>query len=162
LPFARGSLDVIISNSTLDHFATRQEITGGLAELSRCLKAGGLPIVTMDNGSNILYPLLRLLGKCGIGPYHIGPTLSIKGLVAGQEKVGLKVTHATALIHNPRLLITLAAHTVRALCPRRAERWIQAMLRFFERLDGRRTQFLTGCFIATRAVKVPSGPDGAA
>jgi hypothetical protein len=96
---------------------------------------------------------LRLLARLG-GPYHIGPTLSIRDLTANLKAAGLTVTDTSALIHNPRVLITLAARLLRILCPGRAERWIENMLHLFEHLDGWRTRYLTACFIAARAVKL--------
>jgi len=154
LSFASDVLDLIVSNSTLDHFSTRCAITTGLAELGRCLKPDGLLIVTLDNGDNVFDPLLRLLVRLGLVPYHVGPTLGIRDLVVDLETVGLTVTDTTTLIHNPRILITLFVHAVRALFPARAERWIGAALHLFERLEGRRTQYLTGCFIAAKATKI--------
>lgn len=161
LPFVQRSLEFIISNSTLDHFSTPREIVTGLSELTRCLKPGGLLIITLDNGGNLFDPLLRLLARLGGGPYHIGPTLSIQSLVVNLEDVGLTVTDTTALIHNPRLLTTLAVRALRTLCPGKAERWIEAMLHFFEHLEGQRTKYLTGCFIAARAVKLSGTLDTA-
>jgi SAM-dependent methyltransferase len=153
MPLKSGSLDLILSTSTLDHFSSRQHIKDSLDELARSLSTDGLLIVTLDNGSNIFYPLLRLLSRVGLGPYHIGSTLSIKALISNLESAGLEVTDTAAIIHNPRVLVTFAAQTMHRLCPRRAGRWIRSMLRVFEHLEGRRTQYLTACFIAARAIR---------
>ena len=57
LPFANDSFDLIISNSTLDHFPAEADLKRGLSEISRALLPGGILIITMDNPSN---PLVRL------------------------------------------------------------------------------------------------------
>ena len=42
LPLADNRVDVVLSNSTLDHFDTEQEIEESLHELARVLKPGGI------------------------------------------------------------------------------------------------------------------------
>ena len=160
LPFVNASLDLIVSTSTLDHFATWLDIGASLNQLTRSLKQGGILIVTLDNGTNILNPLMQILVRMKLMPYHIGPTLSIEQLVGALEKAGLQVTNTTALIHNPRIITTVAARSMRVLFPSKADRWVAAMLRFFERFEGRRSQYYTGCFIAARATKAKSFTDG--
>ena len=49
LPFANNQFDVILSNSTLDHFKALEELLTGLRELYRVLRPGGQLILTLDN-----------------------------------------------------------------------------------------------------------------
>ena len=52
LPFAYGMFDVIVSNSTLDHFETWDDLVTTLHELCRVLRQGGELLLTLDNPSN--------------------------------------------------------------------------------------------------------------
>jgi SAM-dependent methyltransferase len=49
LPFAGEAFDGIVSNSTLDHFASTDDIATSLAELHRVLRPGGQLLLTLDN-----------------------------------------------------------------------------------------------------------------
>ena len=57
LPFSHDTFDGIISNSTLDHFKSHDEILISLRELHHVLRPGGQMILTLDNLANpiILY-----------------------------------------------------------------------------------------------------------
>jgi ubiquinone/menaquinone biosynthesis C-methylase UbiE len=52
LPFADGAFDIIVSNSTLDHFKSHDQILESLHELRRTLLPGGQLLLTMDNLAN--------------------------------------------------------------------------------------------------------------
>ena len=52
LPFGRGVFDAVVSNSTLDHFDTRDQIVESLRGLHRALRSGGRLLLTMDNLAN--------------------------------------------------------------------------------------------------------------
>src|SRR6202030_1884380 len=47
LPFASGAFDVVVSNSTLDHFDTREEIFASLRGFHRVLRPAGILLLTM-------------------------------------------------------------------------------------------------------------------
>jgi SAM-dependent methyltransferase len=73
LPFRRESFDVVVSNSTLDHFRTLEEITVSLRELHRVLRKDGQLIVTLDNLANPTIAVrnhlpFKLLNRLGIVP----------------------------------------------------------------------------------------------
>ena len=59
LPFADGACDVVVSNSTLDHFATREEIVAALREIHRVLRLDGCLLLTLDNLANPVVALSR-------------------------------------------------------------------------------------------------------
>ena len=62
---AAKSFDAAVSNSTLDHFETRDELITSLSELHRVITPGGRLIITMDNRANPLVALRnRLLSGC--------------------------------------------------------------------------------------------------
>lgn len=99
LPLRDSSIDLIISDSTLDHFPTEAEIITALGELGRVLKDGGTLILTIDNKSNLTYPpycLVRLWMKLRLAPYFIGRTLSLSRLRRALEEIGLVVEENTA------------------------------------------------------------------
>src|SRR5262249_53816630 len=60
LPFRADTCDVVISNSTLDHFPERRLIEVALLELHRVLKPGGILVVTFDNPHSLSYLAGRL------------------------------------------------------------------------------------------------------
>ena len=78
MPLRSGSLDIVVSNSTLDHFATRLEFEAAVAELARVLRPGGRLLITVDNPHNLLYFPLRWLSKAPHSPFGSGyaPSLS--------------------------------------------------------------------------------------
>src|SRR4029434_1314077 len=55
--FADEAFDVIVSNSTLDHFGSWAELGASLHELHRVLKTRGLLIITLDNRANPIVAL---------------------------------------------------------------------------------------------------------
>lgn len=57
LPFKDSTFDLIVSNSTLDHFESRVEIITSLYEIHRVLLPSGQLILTMDNLAN---PIIAL------------------------------------------------------------------------------------------------------
>ena len=147
------SLDLIVSTSTLDHFASRAEFCAALGELRRVLRPGGLAIVTLDNLRNPLYAPVRMASRCGWAPYPLGYTASQSGLVRHLEEAGLEVVATELLIHNPRLISTLLFLGLRRLLGQRADPVIQALLRFFALLGRLPTRGFTACFVAACARK---------
>ena len=57
LPLRSNSIDLIISDSTLDHFHDHGDIIASLQELRRILCAGGTLILTMDNKGKLGEPM---------------------------------------------------------------------------------------------------------
>ena len=101
LPFLTDSIDLVISTSTLDHFSEEEDILVALRELSRVLRPGGTLILTMDNKSNLTYPLLCLWMALGLAPFFIGRTYSISELKSRLKSSGFSVEDATAIVHCP-------------------------------------------------------------
>lgn len=166
LPFRRESFDVVVSNSTLDHFQTLDEITVSLRELHRVLRKDGQLIVTLDNLANPIIAArnnlpFKLLNRLGIVPYFVGATCGPWRLQKLLREVGFEVRDVTAVLHCPRMIAVLVA---KLLCSRarphaqqRFLRWLQT----FERMSHWPTRYLTGHFIAVRAEKRQSRPCGA-
>jgi SAM-dependent methyltransferase len=153
LPFSDNSFDLIISDSTLDHYSHQNEIAIALTELRRILKPGGTIIITMDNKDNITELLFRLWIYFGLAPFFIGETYSMKQLKQAMTDIGFLLIDSTTIIHNPRLFTKLVIALVRKVAPARADPYIRKGLRLLDSLENRRTKYLTAQFIAVKAVK---------
>jgi ubiquinone/menaquinone biosynthesis C-methylase UbiE len=153
LPFMNDSLDFIVSDSTLDHFAHTEEIDAALAEFKRVLKPGGRLIVTMDNKSNLTEPLFRLWIRLGLAPFFIGKTYSIGELHRALARAGLGVTASTAIIHNPRFFTKVIIALLRKIGRTRFDGTIKRGLAFLDSLENSKVKYLTAQFIAVKAVK---------
>jgi hypothetical protein len=165
LPFRQESIDVVVSNSTLDHFQTLEEITVSLRELHRVLRKDGQLIVTLDNLANPTIAArnhlpFKLLNQLGIVPYFVGATCGPWRLQKLLREVGFDVKDVTAVLHCPRIIAVLVA---RLLCSRAkpsAQQQFLRWLQIFERMSRWPTRYCTGHFIAVRAEKRQSYPCG--
>jgi SAM-dependent methyltransferase len=156
LPFAPGSFSLIVSPSTLDHFADPGDLGRALRELVRVLAPGGRLIVTLDNRQNVFDPILRLVTRLGMTPYRLGRSYSIAELTAELERAGVRVDGTTAILHNPRLLAVAGVRLTRGLGW--LGRLVQRGLQGAQRLEGTRWQYRTGSFVAASGVR-SAGPD---
>ncbi|MCK4787846.1 MAG: class I SAM-dependent methyltransferase [Desulfobacteraceae bacterium] len=153
LPFDDATFDLIISDSTLDHFRDKSDILIALTELSRVLNPGGTLIITMDNRGNIAEPLFRLWTHLGLSSIFLGKTYSIKELRQALAIIGLNVVDSTAIIHNPRFITWMGIKAIRKAVPHRFNHWIRRGLILLDKLERRNTKFLTGQFAAVKALK---------
>ncbi len=159
LPFPDASFDTVLSLSTLDHFATREELIGSLCELRRVSAPGATLVLTLDNPQN---PMLSLRGalpyawlnRIGVVPYYVGVNLSPTALRGAIESAGFVVEEVRAMLHVPRVLaIPLSRVVQRFASDRGRARWLR-WLAAFESLERLPTRFVTGHFVAVRA-RVP-------
>jgi SAM-dependent methyltransferase len=157
LGLASGCVDVVFSNSTLDHFESLTELETALRELARVLRPGGRLIVTLDNRSNPLYGLLRWTSRRGWAPFSLGHTASLAELVSLTRQAGLEVIATRTLIHNPRLLSTGLFVALRWGLGGLADRPIQGLLGLFARLGHLPTRDYTACFVAVCGRKPLNG-----
>ena len=158
LPLRDDSMGLVISDSTLDHFPSESDIVAALRELARVVKVGGTLIVTLDNKSNLTYPpyfVVRLWMRLGLTPYFVGRTLSIKKLRRTLEELGFDVADATAILHypHPDKLVRWLESALRRLGRGRFDGMIRRGWTLLEQLENRRTRYLTGRYIAVKAVK---------
>jgi len=158
LPFADAAFDTIVSNSTLDHFASTAEIVAGIAELHRVLRPEGDLLLTLDNLANPVVSLrnalpFRLLNGLGIVPYRIGATCGPRRLQRFVRQAGFEVLEVGAILHCPRVFAVAAALILERYGSARARQRFLECLMPFERLAGWRTCFLTGHFITIVARK---------
>jgi len=158
LPFADGHFDTVVSNSTLDHFKTSEELSDSLKELSRVLRPGGELYLTLDNPLNPLIALrnalpFRLLNRISLVPYYVGATCGPRHLGAELERAGLHVIHVGTLLHCPRVLVVKIAQVLeRCAAPAAQQRFLRRLMSH-ERLASWPTRFITGNFITARAIK---------
>ena len=153
LPFRDAAFDVIVSNSTLDHFPDTQGIVAALRELHRVLKPGGTLVVTLDNPRSLSYLVGRLKRRIRPDPYYLGRTLSRSELTTTLTGLGFRVTETTAILHGLENHSSAAMWAARRIGGRRLPAAIGAVLAFLERLEAAPTRYLTGAFVAARAVK---------
>ena len=165
LPFADNVFNVIISNSTLDHFESRSEIVASLSELRRVLRMGGQLLLTLDNLANPIIALrnalpFRLLNRMRIVPYYVGATYGPLRLRRILRHIGFQVLEVSAVMHCPRVFAVAVAGSLERHAGPETHRRFLRFLMTFERLSRWPTRFLTGHFVAVRAIKVkaPSVP----
>ncbi len=158
LPFGDGTFDVIVSNSTLDHFADEREIIRSIRELHRVLKKDGCMLITIDNPVNPLLALrgvlpFALLRRLGLVPYYVGKSFSPGRLRQVLQEAGFDIRELRPVMHCPRVLAVAVAQLLSnnssALGQERYLRWLQ----WFERLSALPTRYLTGNFTAVKAIK---------
>jgi glycosyltransferase involved in cell wall biosynthesis len=153
LPFADASIDVVVSNSTLDHFSRKEDIDISIRELARILKPGGRLLITFDNPRNLLYQLFRGVAHWTGLSFRLGHTLGRRRLLAALESAGLEVRATDWLIHNPRFVSTLLFLSARRWGGRYAARIVAGLLRVFAALGHLPTRSMTACFVAACAEK---------
>ncbi len=163
LPFRDESFDLVVSNSTLDHFQSVDEITVSLRELHRVLCKDGQLIVTLDNLANPTIAArnrlpFKLLNRLGLVPYYVGATCGPWRLQKLLREVGFDVRDVTTVLHCPRILAVLAAKVLCSCAKGPVQqqflRWLQA----FELMAKWPTRYVTGHFIAVRAKKSHNHP----
>lgn len=158
LAFRSNSFDQIISNSTIDHFLHKNDIIISLKEVYRVLKPEGVLIITLDNPINPLIFLRNLLPyyllkSLRIIPFYMGVTVSKSKLIPMLESNGFRVHDSTAIVHSPRILAIWIGYLLYKIGSERTKGYFQKILKVFERLERFPLRYLTGYFIAVKAVK---------
>ena len=158
LPFADGAFDVVVSNSTLDHFPSFAEVVVALGELRRVARPGGQVLLTLDNRANPVVALRNALPfgplrRLGVVPYYVGATCGPRRLRTALAEAGFEAGEVEAVMHCPRApAVALAGYLEARGTPAARQRYLRLMMGF-ERLAGWPTRFLTGYFVAARATR---------
>lgn len=153
LPFSSASFDLVLSTSTLDHFAHPSDFLTAIAEIHRILRPGALLILTLDNPSNPLYAPLHWFSHTPLAPFSLGYTPSLPTLRSVLDKAGFDIEHEDFLLHNPRLVSTALFLLCRRLLGRYGDLPIAVLLRAFAALHRLPTRRWTACFQAVAARK---------
>jgi SAM-dependent methyltransferase len=158
LPFRDGAFDLVISDSTLDHFQTQDEIHLALGEIVRVLSHGGKLILSIDNPSCLTYPprrLVRLWMRLGLAPYYIGVTLSSAHLRNALRSLGMTIHNETAILHypHPDCVVRLCERCVTGIGRGRLDGVTANVFSAFERFGNTGMRYLTGRYLAVCATK---------
>jgi len=158
LPFKNHSFDLVVSNSTLDHFEHFREVEDSLRELHRVMKPGAQLILTLDNIANPTVALRNALPvafrrKSRIVPYFVGATCGPAKLRKVLSATGFEVRNLEAILHVPRFVAIQAAYLVgRYASDKRHNQMLRGMSGF-EVMSRWPTRFLTAYYIGASAVR---------
>ena len=158
LPFSGGRFDCVLSDSTLDHFESEEQIQRSLEELSRVMRPRGTLLLTMDNPHHPLVALRNLFPtiwqRLGVVPYSVGVTCSAGRLKQLLEAAGFEMLETGAILHAPRVLVVAVCGWLeRRRGVREPAAWWLRWLYRFELLGRLPCRQLTGHFIAVVARK---------
>jgi hypothetical protein len=158
LPFKPDVFDLIISNSTLDHFTAKKFITISLKEIFRVTKRSAGLLLVLDNPLNPLifirnhlpYTLLKAIGLI---PYYMGSLVSKQQLIQLMERIGFKIHRSSYISHCPRILLVGAEKMLTRLGNNSLRGRLIAIMERFERLRNSPTRSVTAQFIMVEAAK---------
>ena len=158
LPFSGGSFDTVVSNSTLDHFQTEQDIAVAVGELHRVLQTGGTLIVTLDNPMNPAIAVRNAVPDSfrratHLSPFVVGATCGPARLRSMLERAGFEVAQVDAVFHAPRVMVVLGGHAIDRFAGPAARKRYTRFWTAFEALSRLPTRFVTGHFVAVLARK---------
>jgi cytochrome P450/SAM-dependent methyltransferase len=167
LPFEDGWFDAVVSNSTLDHFDSENEIRAAIWELRRVLRSGGTLVLTLDNPRNPLVAATKMVprrrlnrfwlrhasagARLGLLPYHVGATVGPRRLQRWLAWADFEVEEIRETVHCPRLPTVLLGALLERRGTERAQERFRRAVAAFERLGRTRVSPVTGQFVAVLA-----------
>ena len=158
LPFQDQSLDVILSNSTLDHFEHFSDVVRALHEFRRVLRTSGELWITLDNASNPLVAIRNalpfgLVRRLGLVPYYVGATCNRAQFERTFDEAGLEPREIGTVMHCPRVLAVQLTRLAERYGTPALQKRLLGLLAGFERAANWPTRFRTGHFLYARVVK---------
>lgn len=156
LPFADAVFDIVLSNSTLDHFESADDIAVSLAEIARVLRPGGRLLLTLDNLANPVIALRsvlphRLLNRLGLVPYFTGATCGPSRLRELILQAGLEPRYSGTMMHCPRVPAVATANLLDRFAQTRFKSGYLKFLSGWEALERLPTRHITAYFIIVLA-----------
>lgn len=156
LPFVDDTFDIVLSNSTLDHFNSANDIETALGEIARVLRSEGRLLLTLDNLANPVIALRsvlphHLLNRLGLVPYFTGETCGPGRLRELIERAGLTTSYIGAMMHCPRVPAVAAANLLDHFGQTRFTNGFVRFLMGWESLEALPTCYLSGYFITVLA-----------
>jgi len=150
LPFKKGSFELIVSTSTLDHLPIKN-LPIAIKEFFRILKPGRCLVLTLDSKHNPLHRLASAM-RSKYGLFHIERCYSVQEISTLLKECRFHVTDSKPIYHIPPGVNFLAKLLHRIFGPL-ANKPIQYITEIFLRFDKLPTRFFTGRYIAIRAIK---------
>lgn len=145
LPFQGACFDVVLSNSTLDHFPT-ELLPGAFREIARVLKPGGGLALTLDSGHNLFHRVSNVLRR-RMGMVYADRCYTLGEVHRLISVSGLRVQSAGPFLHIPPGFNFLAK-TARRMAGPAVDVLVRGTAALFDRLGKKVGGFLTGRFIA--------------
>ena len=154
LPFKDNTFDLILSNSTLDHFVMEDDLIRSLVELKRVMKPAGILIITINNKCNVnFFLLLKIERALRLIPYPV-QSYRPKRLRHIFKAIDLPIHDEDVIVHiiSPinSILLILRRFLNGDVLDKVAKRCIQLARWLGER---KKTKMFTGWFIALKCVK---------
>jgi SAM-dependent methyltransferase len=162
LPFDAGSFDLVLSNSTLDHFPSFDDLVTSLGEIARVLRPGGRLLLTLDNLVNPVVALRRVLpyswlSRLHLVPYFVGCTCGPRRLRRLLGEAGFRIRRMGSMMHCPRLPAVVACELMQRWTDGRSTPALFGLLDSCEHLARLPTRYLTGYFISVLAEREAGG-----
>lgn len=157
LAAADGSYDFVVSNSTLDHFSSSDDLVMAVRELVRVLAPGGRLFITLDNPKNPAVAIRNglpasVLNRTRLFPYAPGLTLEASALRALLMREGMAVVRDGYIMHAPRAIVL---HACRLFTDRSVGgRVLLRVMHSLEVLGALPSAGVTGHFVAFLARKL--------
>ncbi len=164
LPFEADRFDLIVSDSTLDHFEHSADLLASLREFHRVMAPGGLLAISLDNPRHPLVALRNRFGGPWMGrgavlPYFVGHTLGLRELSEALGSLGFELLTSGYLMHAPRLVALHLSRLLPRECP--AAQWFLRSLLALEFMARLPTAPFTGHFVAVLVRKPPAAVEPA-
>ncbi|NQU98775.1 methyltransferase domain-containing protein [Candidatus Woesearchaeota archaeon] len=148
LPFKDNYFNVIISNSTLDHFP-KYKMIKALKEMKRVLKPKGKLILTLDNKENKKYYFFYQIRKLFSKPYYQERCYSVKEVQEIIGELNLKINNYTSIVHIPTPFNKIA-NILNSLKLKIIDKLIKKLIIVFK---SREKSIRTGWFLAFEITK---------
>ncbi|MBS3052270.1 MAG: methyltransferase domain-containing protein [Candidatus Aenigmarchaeota archaeon] len=151
LPFKRGSIDMIMSNSTLDHVSVNGVIKS-TEEFYYVLKNPGNLILTLDSKENLLYFLLCYIGKkMNIFPFS-ERCYTRKEMHKILTKYGFRINDDDAIVFIPPPLERFIL-LFKMLNNKVVNKLIYQIIFYFSKMKNKPFKYFLGRFVCTNAIK---------